>query len=115
MDVRQDQDHFALLKRTASNCRAIIAYQVGLPLGCVRMHKMLSQLGPRRDLGFAVFAEYLAAVRPYAIGNDRLKWNREALFKQDRSLEQINNSFRDRIHTACHDILALLEAEGTAG
>ena len=84
-------------------------------MGCVRMGKMFAWLAPRRDLGFPVFAEYLDAVRPYAIGTDRLEWNREALFEQDQKLEEINRSFRDRIHTACHDILALLRAEGTAG
>jgi hypothetical protein len=115
MDIRHDQYYLALLHRIASNCRAIITYQVGLPLGCVRMQKMFIWLAPRRDLGFPVFTEYLNAVRPYAIGADRLHWNRKALFEQDQKLEEINRSFRDRIHNACHDILALLTAEGTAG
>ena len=55
--------------------------------------------------GFRVFAEYLDAVRPYAIGTDRLHWNRKALLEQDQKLEEINRAFRDKVHAACHDIL----------
>ena len=115
MDIRHDQDYLALLHRIASNCRAIIAYQVAMPLGCVRMRKLFTWLAPRRDLGFPVFEEYLNAVRDYSIGTDRLHWNRKALFEKDQKLEEINQSFRNRIHEACHDILELLTAEGTAG
>ena len=79
------------------------------------MRKLFLQLAPRRDLGFPVFAEYLDAVSPYAIGADRLEWNREALCKKDRELEEINRSFRDRVHAACHDILAIIKTEETAG
>jgi hypothetical protein len=71
-------------------------------------------LRPRRVFDFPVFAEYLAAVREFPIGNDRLNWNRAALFEKDAALEAINLAFRDRVHNACHDLLALLAAETTA-
>src|SRR2546421_2025825 len=93
MDIRHDQNYIAVLHRIASNCRAIITYHVGMPLGCVRMQKMFLRLAPRRNLGFPIFAEYLDAVRQFAIGVDRLQWNREALFEQDQKLEEINGSF----------------------
>jgi hypothetical protein len=111
MDVRHDQDYIAILNALASNCRATITYQIGMPAGCTWMVKLLTVLSPRRQFHFPVFQEYLTAIHPYATGTGRLHWNRKALFEQDQRFEEINREYRDRIHSACHDILEILRSE----
>jgi hypothetical protein len=78
------------------------------------MRRLFFWLQPRRTFGFTVFEDYLKAVTPFAIGKERLEWNREALFKQDRELEEINRAFRGPIHNACHDLLEQLAKEEAA-
>jgi hypothetical protein len=90
-------------RRVTANARAIITFEVGVPLGCTRMSRLFTWLKPRRDFDFPVFDEYLNAVREFAIGQDRLKWNREALFQQDVQLEAVNAAFGDRIVVSCDD------------
>jgi len=111
LNPHNDQEYRALLRRVISNARAIITYQVGLPFGCLRMHRLFLQLQPRRTLEFPVFEEYLMVVRPFAFGQDRLHWNRQALFEQDREVQEINRDFRDPVHNACHDLIEQLAAE----
>jgi len=108
-----DKQYAALLRDVIANARAIITYQVGLPHGCVRMTRLFTWLKPRRTFEFPVFNDYLNAVRPFAIGHDRLQWNRESLFAQDREFEEINRAFRDPVHKACHDLLELLAKSPT--
>jgi hypothetical protein len=108
LNVNDDQKYASLLHDVVANARAIIAYQVGMPLGCVRMAKLFHWLKPRRTFDLLVFEDYLKAVQPFAIGTDRLEWNRAALFEQDRKLEEINREYRDRVHNACHGLLELL-------
>lgn len=112
MNPHDDRQYAALLRDVVANARAVITYQVGLPLGSVRMSRLFIWLEPRRPFGCPVFADYLHAVRSLAIGQDRLEWNRQALFKQDRELEDINRAFRDPVHNACHDLLAQLAEHG---
>jgi hypothetical protein len=115
MNPHNDQSHQALPRRLVSNARAIITYQVGLPVGCIRMRRLLFWPKPRRELNFPVFEAYLAAVRDFAIGHERLEWNRKALFEQDQRLEEINREFRDPVDQACHDIVKQLSAELATG
>jgi hypothetical protein len=111
MSPHNDERYTALLRRVMANARAIITCEVGLPLGCTRMSRLFYWLKPRRDFEFPVFEEYLNAVREFAIGQDRLEWNREALFQQDVKLEEVNAAFRDRVHKSCHDIVEQLSVE----
>jgi hypothetical protein len=105
VNPQDDKQYASLLRDVIANARAIITYQVGMPHGCVRMSRLFFWLKPRRTFDFPVFDDYLNTVRPFAIGQDRLEWNREALFAQDREFEEINRAFRDPVHKACHDIL----------
>ena len=111
MNPHNDEEYAALLRRVMANARAIITFEVGVPLGCMRMSRLFTWLKPRRDFDFPVFEEYLNAVREFAIGRNRLEWNREALLQQDVKLEEVNAAFRDRIHHSCHDIIQQLRAE----
>ena len=109
MNPDDDKQYASLLRDVVANARAIITYQVGMPHGCVRMSRLFAWVKPRRSFDFPVFDEYLKVIQPFAIGSDRLEWNRDALFEQDRKLEEINRAFRDAIHNACHDLLAQLQ------
>lgn len=108
MNPHNDQQYASLLRDVISNARAIITYQVGMPRGCVRMSRLFARLKPRSVPDFPVFNDYVKAVTPFAIGHERLYWNREALFAQDLKFEEINRKFRDPVHKACHDLIELL-------
>lgn len=78
------------------------------------MSRLLSWLKVRRHLDYPVFNEYMVAVQNFAIGQDRLQWNREALAQQDIALEKVNAEYRDRVFEACHDLIDELEADEAA-
>jgi hypothetical protein len=111
LNPHNDEEYQALLRRVIANARAIITYQVGLPSGCLRMQRLFLCLQPRRTFEFSVFDEYLMVVRPFATGPERLHWNRQLLFEQDREFEEINRSYRDPVHNACYDLIEQLETE----
>ncbi|HEY0009087.1 MAG TPA: hypothetical protein VGB55_10225 [Tepidisphaeraceae bacterium] len=58
-----------------------------------------------RKLSYPIFGEYQSAIRDFAVGCDRLYWNREALFALDIRFEEVNARFRDPVHLACWDII----------
>src|ERR1700759_3862637 len=92
------------IKKLTSTARAIVTYQIGLPFGCIRARRDLSDL-KAQGLAFPVFDDYLKAVRELPIGSERLKWNREALREMDRKLEAANKKYRDDIFEACYQII----------
>jgi hypothetical protein len=93
------------LKQLVSAARAIVTYQVGLPLGCVRAQRLVLWLRPHKELSYPIFEDYLQAVKELPIGSERLKWNREALREKDKELEAANGRFRDKIFETCYGII----------
>src|SRR5438067_983704 len=93
----------SFLRKLVSTARSVVTYQVGLPLGCIRLNGILGWLQPHERLDYPVFAEYLDATRDLPIGSERLHWNHEALRERDVRLEAINQEFRDRVFEACYD------------
>jgi hypothetical protein len=93
------------LKKLVSAARAIVTYQVGLPVGCIRVSRVLTRLRPYKELSYPVFDEYLQALRPLPISSERLEWNREALREADKKLEAASRRFRDDIFDACYEII----------
>ena len=93
------------LKKLVSAARALVTYQVGLPLGCKRIAGILFALRPFEPLDCPVFAEYGQATRDLPVGTERLYWSRDALREKDARLETINRKFRDRVFETCYDIL----------
>ena len=64
-----EQKRNGYIRKLVANARAIISYQVGLPLGCVKMKRLLTWLGYEGEkLDFPVFREYLDNVRESAAG-----------------------------------------------
>jgi hypothetical protein len=93
------------LRRSLVNAaRSIITYQMTLPLGCTRIHRILYWLRPLEELHYPIFDEYFDAIRNLPHGSDRLHWNRDALRASDAKLEEINRKYREKIFDACSHI-----------
>lgn len=93
------------LKKLVSAARAIVTYQAGLPVGCIRVSRALTWLRPHQELSYPVFDKYLQALRALPISSERLEWNREALREADKKLEVVSRRFRDDIFEACYEII----------
>lgn len=83
----------------------MVTYEVGLPVGCLRIGKVLFWLKPYEQLDFPVFSEYLEATRGLPMASDRLLWNVDSLRGSDKKLEAINAEYRNRVFDACFEII----------
>ncbi len=92
-------------KKLVSAARAIVTYQVGLPVGCTRAQRALIWLRPHQELDYPVFDKYLQSLSALPISSERLEWNREALREADKKLEALSRRFRDYIFQACYEII----------
>src|SRR5687767_4010134 len=101
-----EQKRDSYLRKLVANARAIISYQVGLPVGCVKMSRLLYWLENEGEkLDFPVFGAYLDKVREIPTGSERLECSRAALRRYDERLVPINLEYRERIIDACFDII----------
>jgi hypothetical protein len=100
-----EQKHRSLLKRLVANARAIVSYQVGLPLGCEKMCKILYWLKPYEVLEYPVFDRYTIATHALPTSSERLHCSREALRRYDEKLVPINLEYREEVLNACFDII----------
>jgi hypothetical protein len=91
----------AAAKKVVSAARAIVTYQVGLPVGSQRMGRALIWLKPHETNLPTIFDEYLAETIGLPLGSERLEWDRTTVCEKDMVLESINQRFRDRIFDAC--------------
>jgi hypothetical protein len=87
-------------RKVVGVARSIVTYQLGLSVGCRRMHRAFLWLAPYETNLPEVFKEYLDTVHDLPIGSERLHWNREILRQKDIEIERINGQFRDRIFEA---------------
>jgi len=95
------------LRKLVSAARSLVTYQVGLPVGCIRINGILTGLKVYgiTDIQYPVFGEYLQITRDLPISSDRLFWDRDVLRKKDMILEGINQKFRDPIFETCYTII----------
>lgn len=100
-----EQEHQSLIKKLVGNARAIVSYQIGLPLGCQKMRKILHWLSPYEALDYPVFDEYVNATHDLPTSSERLNCSREALRRYDERLVAINLQHRERVLDACFDII----------
>ena len=100
-----EQKHRSLIKRLVANARAIISYQVGLPLGCEKMSRILYWLKVYETLEFPVFNKYTNATRDLPTSSERLHCSREALRRYDKQLVVINLEHREEVIDACFEII----------
>ena len=94
------------LRKLVANARAIISYQVGLPVGCVKMDRLLEWLkNEGEEFDCPIFNEYLDEVLELPTSSERLECSRDALRRYDERLVPINLEYRERIIDACFDII----------
>lgn len=96
----------AAAKKVVSAARAIVTYQIGLPVGCQRVSRALTWLKPHETNLPTIFDDYLAESVGLPIGSERLEWNRKILHQKDIALENINQRFRDRIFDTCWTLIS---------
>ena len=100
-----EERHRSLIKKLVANARAIISYQIGLPVGCAKMSKIIYWLGPYEPLDFPVFKQYAAATLEIPTGSERLNCTRDALRRYDQKLVAINLEYREEVLDTCFDII----------
>jgi hypothetical protein len=107
-----EQKRNSYFRKLVANARAIISYQVGLPLGCVKMDHLLIWLEQEGEkLDFPIFREYLDNVREIPTGSERLECSRAALRRYDARLVPVNLEYRERIIDACFDLIERYSAK----
>jgi len=109
-----EQKHQSLLNQLVANARAIISYQIGLPLGCDKMRKILYWLTPYEVLDYPVFERYTKATRELPTSSARLYCSREALRRYDERLVAINLEYREEVLDVCFDIIERYAKKGEA-
>lgn len=100
------------IKKLVSNSKAIISNQVGLPLGMLKMNKLVSWINniePLTAINLQIFKEYNLLTRNYCIGTDRLMYNKDFLKAQDKELDKITLAFKDKIIDKCFEIIKTFE------
>ncbi|HEY9401131.1 MAG TPA: DUF2489 domain-containing protein [Pyrinomonadaceae bacterium] len=109
-----EQKRNSYLRKFVSNARAIISHQVGLPVGCMKMDRLLRWLEIEGEkLDFPVFGEYYKNVLEIPIASERLECSRAALRRYDARLVPINLEYRERIIDACFEIIERYGARHT--
>ncbi len=102
-----EQKQEIYFRKLVANARAIISYQIGLPVGCIKMERIFSWL--KHDgyeaKEFPVFKSYCDAILRLVVGSERLNCSREALRHNDESLVAINLKYREQIIDACFEII----------
>lgn len=92
-------------RQLVSAARAVVTYQVGLPVGCVRLGGALARLRGVEPVELPAVASYLDAARGLPLGTERLAWDRDALRPLDARLEAINREFRDAVFDECYAVI----------
>lgn len=107
MNTAGENDRDRFLSKLVSAARAILANEVALPQGCVRIAKILYWLRPVADVSYPIIHEYLQAVEATGapLGSDRLLWERRRLAELDIALWNVTERYRPALVEACWDII----------
>lgn len=95
----------AFLRKLVSAARAVVTYEVGLPIGAARVRRLLSVTICDPAISSAIFVEYLGAIGELPHDSVRLEWSRSVLLKLDKELERTNQLYRDAVFDACYRII----------
>ena len=87
-----------------SAARALISNQIGFPLGCQRINKILHWIRDS-EISYPIFGRYAADTHDLPIGTERLLCERNALLRFDERLERVNRKYRIEVLETCLDIL----------
>ena len=79
--------------RVVATSRAILTYQVGLPMGALRMDRALAWLNDEEAAEYPIFSEYMKSVTGLPIGSERLDWSPDVLKERTSCLRRSTRSF----------------------
>ena len=102
-------------RKVVAVARSIVTYEIGLPLGCIRMSRTLSWLKPYETGLSTIFEEYLREVQSLPLTSERLRWDRSVLQEKDKVLEVTNQRFRDRFFDTCWALIDRFVKDSDAG
>jgi hypothetical protein len=105
MNGLSEEQHISLIKKLVANARAIISNQVGFPVGCLKMSKILSWLKPYREIEIPVFDSYFAETVDIPTGTERLYCSRDAIKRYDEKLIALELEHREQVINACFEII----------
>jgi hypothetical protein len=96
MTKNEETSLISLRKKLVSNSKAILYNQITLPLGSLKMEKIINwieQIKSISEIDLNLFSEYNKLTSDYPIGNDRIRYNEKFLAELDMKLENINTRF----------------------
>lgn len=101
-----------VIRKLVSNAKAILTNQIGLPLGVRKMQKLIiriNQIEPLANIDYSVIEKYLSKINGYPIGTERLQWEKEALKKQDKVIDEVTYYYKEGLIDKCFEIIQLLD------
>lgn len=96
------------IKKLVSNARAIISNEIGMPMGSLKMERIIlwiNDIEPLTEIQLDVFTSYNNQTNEYPIGVDRLGYNKDYLLELDVKLDEITHSFKNLIIEKCFEII----------
>ena len=101
-----EEKHRSLLAKLVANARDIVSYQIGLPLGCMKMGARLSWLKEFEDLDYPVFEGYNSESSSVPVGSERLLRSRDELRRYDTVLDELSLKYKEDVIDACFEIIS---------
>ena len=98
----------SLLKKLVSNSRSIITHHIGLPLGIVKMNKIIGWLkseGGEDLIDLKLFSSVYEKINYLPLGVERLKYNLDYLKEQDKILNSLIDVHYNQILKKCFEII----------
>lgn len=105
MNISNEEKHASLIKKLIANARAIISNQVGFPVGCLKMSKILYWLKPYEAIEIPVFELYFTETVDIPTGTERLYCSRDAIQRYDEKLTSLELAYREKVIDACFEII----------
>jgi len=104
----EEKERLRLLKKMVSNARAIISYQVAIPLGVYKMNQIIGWLEPYKevdDINVSIFRDYDLDIDELPIGTERLYYNIEKLIEFEKEIDDVNSTYKADILRICNRII----------
>ena len=102
------------IKKLVSNARAIVTNQIGIPLGILKMTKIIywiDRISKLENINLNLFDELYKSISDFPLGSERLHCNKEYLTKQDKELNKIILENYDLIIDKCFEIINKFEVK----
>lgn len=108
MNIHKETKRKIYIAKLVSNARAILTKQIEIPLGVLKMGKIMywiKCIEPLTEVDLEIFFEFNKKTIVFAIGNERKFWQKEALEIQDKALEILILKYKEEIFDKCFEIV----------